>query len=673
MTSESEKVELLETHSFVTGATGFLGTHLLNRLLARREQVHILVRDQHGSSCLKLLDRYRKEQHRIHVYEGDITHPMLGLNEETLDRLRMLDVEFFHLAGLYDIKASMELQRVVNVESTQHALNCAVDIKSRGFHLISSIAVAGLYKGVFGENMLDEAGPLNNAYLQTKHDAEQMVRHETRLPWRIYRPGMVVGHSVTGEISKIDGIYYLFNTIRKLRDSMPEWMPLAGIEGGELNLVPVDYVVDAIDHIAHQPGCDHRCFHLTDPNPHRLGELFNLFAETARAPKMSMRIDAANLNPLVAAFAKSIAKMPSVKSFTDMLLKDLEIPHESLAFLEYSTRFDRTNTDHALEGSGIEVKSLEEYAGVLWSYWEQVLDKERIDSNNLRYQVAGKVIMITGASSGIGRTAALHLAESNAQLLLVARDQSELEAVATEIREAGGIAYAYSADLTSDDDVERLTKGIIREHGGVDILINSAGRSIRRSVEQSYDRLHDFQRTMDINYFGALRMMLAFLPGMVERGVGQVINISSISVLTNHPRFSAYSASKSALEAFTRSAASEYANKGVKFTTINMPLVKTPMIEPTQIYNHVPILTPEQAVELIIKAIIQKPARIATRLGLFSVLLNDLLPSVNRLLMNAGCRMLPENIESEDEPDAEEKKPSPEQNFMINLLKGVNW
>lgn len=669
----SGKVTSLETHYFVTGATGFLGTHLLERLLARHGQVHILVRDQNNSTSLKLLERYRREQHRIHWHEGDITRPMLGLNDKTLDCLRAQDIEFFHLAALYDIEAPMELQRVVNVDGTQHALDCAVAIGARNFHIASSIAVAGLYKGVFDECMLDEAGPLNNAYLQTKHDSEQLVRHETRLPWRIYRPSMIVGHSVTGEIPKVDGPYYLFSAIRKLRDSVPEWVPLVGLKGGQINLVPVDYVADAIDHIAHQSGGENRCFHLTDPNPYRLGELLNLFAETARAPKISLRIDTENLSPMITMFAKSIASMPNVRRFTDILLKDLGIPREALAFLDYPTRFDRTNTDHALEGSGIHVKSPEHYAQALWSYWEQNLNEERIESKNLIRQIAGKVVMITGASSGIGRTTALHLAKNNARLLLVARDHAELEAVAAEIREAGGTAYACSANLTSDDDVERLVKMVIHKHGGVDILINSAGRSIRRSVEHSYDRLHDFQRTMEINYFGALRLMLAFLPGMVERGAGQVINISSISVLTNHPRFSAYSASKSALESFTRSAASEYADKGVKFTIINMPLVKTPMIAPTNLYNYVPTLTPEQATQLIVKAMIQKPAKIATRLGIFATLLNDLLPSASRLLMNAGYHMFPEGTSSQEKSDDEEQKASPEQKLMFNLLKVVNW
>ena len=177
----------------------------------------------------------------------------------------------------------------------------------------------------------------------------------------------------------------------------------------------------------------------------------------------------------------------------------------------------------------------------------------------------------------------------------------------------------------------------------MDVLVNNAGRSIRRAIESSYERFHDFERTMQINYFGALRLTLALLPGMARRRRGHVINISSIGVLTNAPRFSAYIASKAALDAFTRCAASEYADTGVKFTTINMPLVKTPMIAPTKIYHNVPVLAPEEAADMIADAIVHEPVRIATRLGIFGEVIHALLPRVAQIIMNTSFRMFPES------------------------------
>ncbi|MDD7805777.1 MAG: SDR family oxidoreductase [Endozoicomonas sp. (ex Botrylloides leachii)] len=664
----------IQPHYFVTGATGFLGTHLLERLLARSGQVHLLVRDIESEQTQKLLNRYKQHKSCITLYEGDLTQPNLGLTNGDLSALAALNVEFFHVAAIYDIEASMDIMHAINVEGTRVALNTAAAMNVKRFHYVSSVAVAGLYNGEFTEEMLDEAGLLNNAYLKTKHDAEKLVRKEERFPYRIYRPAMIVGHSVTGEINKVDGLYYIFNALKKLRDSVPEWLPLIGIGGGELNIVPVDFIADSMDYIAHKEGLDGKCFHLTNPNSCRMSDVVNLFAEVARAPKMSMQIESSNLNPLITMFAKSFAKSLAFQNFMTTLLKELKIPKEVLEFYNYATLFNRNNTDSALEGSNIYVKPLEEYARQIWSYWEQHLDEERLGSDNLREQVTNKVILITGASSGIGKATALKLAKSGAKILLVARNLEALEAVAAEIRDNGGEAYAYSIDLTSDKDTAYLRDQVINDHGSVDILINNAGRSIRRGIEHSYDRLHDFQRTMEVNYFGALRLILSFLPSMSEKGFGQVINISSIAVLAGNTRFSAYTASKAALDSFTRAAASEYADKGVKFTTINMPLVRTPMIAPTKFYDYVPTMSPEQAANLLVKAIIQKPIRIATRLGIFAQTMYDLLPNISRLLMNTGYSMFPDSTAAEGgNKEGTQPKPTPEQKFLINMLKGVNW
>ncbi len=156
------------------------------------------------------------------------------------------------------------------------------------------------------------------------------------------------------------------------------------------------------------------------------------------------------------------------------------------------------------------------------------------------------------------------------------------------------------ADIASCDT---LVQRVMNDHGGVDILINNAGRSIRRAIENSLDRFHDYERTMQLNYFGALRLIMGFIPSMLQKKRGHVINISSIGVLSNAPRFSAYVASKAALDAFSRCAVAEFSDSGIEFTTINMPLVRTEMIAPTKIYQHVPTLSPEEAADLIVQAI----------------------------------------------------------------------
>ncbi len=662
---------------FITGGTGFIGRFLVEKLLARGANIHLLIRESEQAQVDQLINHWNVAPSRVHTLIGDITQPKLGLSDEQIATLKgkgEID-HFFHLAAIYDINADEESQIHANVEGTRHAMSCAETLKAKCFHYTSSIAVAGLYDGTFTEDMLEEAGPLNNPYLKTKHQAERVIRNDCTIPWRIYRPAMVIGHSKTGEINKVDGPYYLFHAIRKMRNSLPQWLPIIGLEGGWLNMVPVDYLVDSIDHIAHREGFDNQCFHITDPNPQRLGELLNIFASAGGAPRMALRVDSSFVSPFVSMLLKSLYRMPAITKVSQAVLRDLKIPDAALDFLHYPTHFDRTNTDAALEGSNIRLPVLREYARTIWDYWENHLNEERLTTENIDKAVADKAILITGAGSGIGRATAERLATTAARLVLVDRDEESLADVARVIREQGGKVWTWTADLTDAQQCDVMIQQINEELGGIDILVNNAGRSIRRSVNNSYDRFHDFERCMDINYFGAMRMIMGCLPGMEKRRSGQVINISSIGVLAGSPRFSAYVASKAALDAFTRCASSELADKGVKFTTINMPLVRTPMIAPTKMYESVPTLTPDEAAGLIIKAMVRKPKRIATRMGLMGLALHETMPVLSELLMNASFNMFPESAaaQGKKEEGANSQRPSAEQKLLVNLLKGVHW
>ena len=663
----------------LTGATGFIGRFLVSKLLDRNSILNLIVRPCEGKLVEELMRRWQPRDGQIHVYFGDLSENSLGLKGEQIDELKGKVDHFFHLAAIYDIDADEEAQNKANVSGTRNTLELAKAIDARHFHYFSSIAVGGLYDGTFREDMLDEAGPLGNPYLKTKHLAERIVRNECVVPWRIYRPGMVIGHSKTGEINKVDGPYYLFSGIRKLRNSLPQWMPMIGIEGGYLNLVPVDYVVDAIDHIAHKEGMDGQCFHITDPRHRRLGELLNIFCNASGTPRMAFRLDAKSISPMITMVLKSLWQMPAAGKLTETILQDLNIPKAALEFIHYPTRYDRSNTDEALKGSGIEVPRLEDYAEVLWHYWNLHLNDERLNDNTLAKKIKDKVVVVTGAASGIGRATAIRLAETDAKLVLFDRDQENLEEVSGSIQAEGGKVWTWVVDLTNKDQCEQALKDVHDELGGVDILINNAGRSIRRAVSHSYDRFHDYERCMEINYFGAMRMMLGVLPGMEQRSSGQIINISSIGVLAGSPRFSAYVASKGALDGFTRCASAEYADKGVVFTTINMPLVRTPMIAPTKIYQSVPTLTPDEAADLIVKAIIRRPSRIATRMGLSALAMYETMPRLSELMMNTSYNMFGESKAAlaGKEPDAEEapesSKPSSEQRLLMGLLKGIQW
>ncbi len=660
---------------FVTGATGFVGRYLVSTLLKRKGTIHVLLRKTSQKKFEQIAEKMGWDGKRVIPVFGDLAKPKLGLTATQIKALTGKIEHFFHLAAVYDLSADADSQKTANIEGTRHALQLAGAVKAKCFHHTSSIAAAGLYRGVFREDMFSDAEDLDaDPYFRTKHESEGLVRRECPVPYRIYRPSFVVGHSQTGEIDKIDGPYYLFTLIKKIRQTLPQWVPTLGIEGGRMNIVPVDYVVAAMDHIAHKRGLDGGCFHLVDPEPLRIGEVMNVFCRAAHAPEMTMRLDARMLAVVPGAVRSAVMNLPPVKRFTNMILRDLRIPQQIVKNINYPTRFDNREAERALKGSKISVPRLEEYAWRIWDYWERFLDPDLFIDRSLRGKVAGRVVLITGASSGIGLAAAHKVAEAGAKTIIVARGEDELFKTRDEIIANGGKCWAYTCDLSDLASCDELVKKVLAEHKQLDILVNNAGRSIRRSIELSYDRFHDFERTMQLNYFGSLRLIMGFMPTMTARRRGHIINISSIGVLANSPRFSAYVASKAALDAFSRCAQGELSSKGISFTTVNMPLVKTPMIAPTKMYESVPTLTPDEAADLIVQAIIERPSRIATRLGTFAGILNAVAPKAYEVVMSTAFDLFPDSAAAKGIKGMREgEKPTNEQIAFAALMRGVHW
>lgn len=659
---------------FVTGATGFVGKRLVKKLLARKGSVvYFLMRESSRDKLAGLYEYWGATKARAIPVFGDLRSARLGVSKDDIKKLTKTIDHFYHLAAVYDMLADADEQIAVNVEGTRNTVDFANAIQAGILHHVSSIAAAGMFEGIFREDMFDEAENLDHPYFATKHESEKIVRNETKGAWRVYRPGLVVGDSKTGEMDKIDGPYYFFKLIQRIRQLLPPWMPTIGIEGGRINIVPVDYVVNAMDHISHLPKLDGRAFHLTDPEPMRVGEVLNTFCRAAHAPTMSIRINAALFGFIPKSIKKGVFALSPVRRVRDAVMKDLGLPPDLMTFVNYPTRFDNRDTAQALKGAGIACPPLEKYAAPVWDYWERNLDPDLFIDHTLRGQVAGKVVLVTGGSSGIGLAAAHKLAEAGAITIICGRDEDKLLEAKKEVAARGFELITYAADLSDMADCDRFAQVLIANHGGVDVLVNNAGRSIRRAIESSYDRFHDFERTMQLNYFGALRLTMALLPSMTAKKRGHVINISSIGVLTNAPRFSAYVASKAALDAWTRCASSELQDLGIKFTTINMPLVRTPMIAPTKIYQNVPTLSPEEAADLIAEAIVWKPVRIATRVGIFGQVLHALLPRVAQIVLNTSFRMFPDSDAAKGGDGKKAPQMSSEQIAMQQLLRGVHF
>ena len=305
-------------------------------------------------------------------------------------------------------------------------------------------------------------------------------------------------------------------------------------------------------------------------------------------------------------------------------------------------------------------------------YLRNLLDA--VQGRTLHDAVDGTITLITGGSSGIGEAAAKKIAGAGGEVVLVARTQENLDKVADDIRSSGGTAHVYACDLTDMDAIAAMADKVLADLGGVDMLINNAGRSIRRSLELSYDRIHDYQRTMQLNYLGAVQLILKFIPGMRERGFGQIINVSSVGVQTRAPRFGAYIASKSALDSLCDALQAEVVDDDIKFTTVHMALVRTPMISPTKMYDKFPALTPDQAAGVITDAIVQRPRRASSPFGQFAAVVDAVNPAVMDRVRNRAFSMFGDSTAAKgDQSDSSTDDFNNRSETFVRATRGIHW
>lgn len=606
----------------VTGGTGFIGRRVVSHLLATRPdaQVWVLVRRQSLGRFEQLAADWGE---RAKPLVGEL--PGLDLTDETLAGLGDVD-HLVHCAAIYDITVGEAEQRAANVEGTRAVIALARRLDAT-LHHVSSIAVAGDFPGEYTEDNFDGGQQLPTPYHQTKFEAELLVRSTPGLRHRIYRPAVVVGDSRTGEMDKIDGPYYFFGVLAKLA-VLPSLTPMLLPDTGRTNIVPVDYVVEAIVTLMHAEGSDGRTFHLTAPKSIGLRGIYRGVAKEAGLPALRGSLPRSMAAPVLKVSGRA-------RVLRNMAVTQLGIPVEVLDLVDLAPTFISEQTRRMLQDNGIaDVPEFADYAPKLWRYWAEHLDPDRARRDDPSGPLQHRHVIITGASSGIGRASAIAIAERGGCVFALARTGSALDQLVAEIRANGGQAYAFTCDVTDSDSVEHTIKDILGRFGHVDYLVNNAGRSIRRSVVNSTDRLHDYERVMAVNYFGAVRMVLALLPHWRERRFGHVVNVSSAGVLARNPQYSSYLPTKAALDAFSEVVAAETLSDHITFTNIHMPLVKTPMIVPSQRLNLVPPISPERAAAMVVRGLVEKPARIDTPLGTLAEAGNHFTPKLSRRILH---------------------------------------
>ena len=642
-------------HYVVTGGTGFIGRRLITRILSHTPdaEVWVLVRRESLTRFEQLAQHW---DHRVKPLVGDLTAAGLGLSEADLAELGDI-THVLHCAAIYDMTADESEQRAANVEGTRAVIELATRLDAT-LHHVSSIAVAGDHPGVFTEDDFDVAQDLPTPYHQTKFEAERLVRSAPGLRYRVYRPAVVVGDSATGEMDKIDGPYYFFGMLAALA-RLPRFTPMMLPDTGRTNVVPVDYVVDATVHLMHAGGHDGNTFHLTAPETIGLHDIYRGVADAAGLPPLRGSLPRATAAPVLHARGRA-------KAVRNIVATQLGIPGEVLDVAELRPTFTAERTVTALAHTGIAVPEFSSYAPRLWRYWAGHLDPDRARRDDPAGPLVGKHVIITGASSGIGRAAAIAVAQRGACVFALARNGAALDDLVAEVRSSGGQSrgeiHAFSCDVTDSASVEHTVKDILGRFGHVDYLVNNAGRSIRRSAVNSTDRLHDYERVMAVNYFGSVRMVLALLPHWRERRFGHVVNVSSAGVQARTPKYSAYLPSKAALDAFSEVLSTEMLSDHITFTNIHMPLVKTPMIAPSRKLNPVPPISAEHAAAMVVRGLIDKPVRIDTPLGTFADVGNYLTPKLSRRVLHQMYLGYPDSaaargLSPEDSADIAQRHP----------------
>lgn len=605
----------------VTGGTGFIGRRVVSRLLESRPdaQVWVLVRR-------RSLGRFE----RLAAQWGDRVKPLvaelpeLDLSDEVLAELGEID-HVVHCAAIYDITAGEPEQRAANVEGTRAVIGLARRLDAT-MHHVSSIAVAGDFRGEYTEDDFDVGQQLPTPYHQTKFEAELLVRSTPGLRHRIYRPAVVVGDSRTGEMDKVDGPYYFFGVLAKLA-VLPSLTPILLPDTGRTNIVPVDYVVDALVALLHADGRDGQTFHLTAEKTIGLRGIYRGVAKAAGLPPLRGSLPRSVAAPVLNVRGRA-------RVLRNMAATQLGIPAEVFDLVDLPPTFVSEKTRNALQDYGIRVPEFSSYAPKLWRYWAEHLDPDRARRDDPRGPLHGRHVIITGASSGIGRASVIAIAERGATVFALARNGAALDELVAEIRANGGAAHAFTCDVTDSASVEHTVKDILGRFDHVDYLVNNAGRSIRRSVVNSTDRLHDYERVMAVNYFGAVRMVLALLPHWRERRFGHVVNVSSAGVQARNPKYSSYLPTKAALDAFSDVVGSEVLSDHITFTNIHMPLVRTPMIVPSHRLNPVRAISPERAAAMVVRGLVDKPARIDTPLGTLAEAGNYFVPRTSRRILH---------------------------------------
>ncbi|MFV2144871.1 SDR family NAD(P)-dependent oxidoreductase [Isoptericola sp. G70] len=597
MPTEASEVRL------VTGAAGFLGRQLLLELGDRHPAATILavVRGGVEDELRAWLTERRGRTERLEVVVGDVTQERCGLDARTVARLAATKTYVYHCAARYDLeRPDPELDAQVNVDGTRTVLRLAEEVGAAGFSLMSSVAVAGTYHGVWTEEHLHETHAWRSSYASSKHRAEVLV-HESTLPSRsVFRLGVLVGDELTGTYFKPDGVYSFFGAIRKIHEAVPLGVPLPTIGWGAIPLCPVDHAARAVVALAAAPDDGLTVHHVFEDEVLRAGDIMRLVLEAAGRPRSA---EVSWLGHLVQGFnerAEHDGVLTQLKNDAIDILHDVGVPRYLVGELNQPTQFSNAATSARLAALGIGSPAFEQYASRTWHGW--LAHEARAPGRRELEFFRGKHVVMTGGSSGVGAGILRRLLEHGvASVVVLGRNRKRLDDV-LEYQPGAERVELVDCDLLDDASVGAAIDRLAQAGREVDLLVLSAGLSIDRPLRDMSADLEELSRMTQVNFVAPMRLVRALVPLMADRPDARVVTLSSIATQLDVPGFSMYSATKAALDQAFAVLPSELTGSGVSFVSVRLPLVKTPMTNVNIRLRNVPMLSVGAAVDMVVAA-----------------------------------------------------------------------
>lgn len=625
----------------VTGASGFLGKQLVLELCTSRPDAEVwaFVRAPSQPGFREWLTKHRVRTDRLVVVDADVTVEGCGLDDDQVALLRGREVDVYHCAAHYELDDDdPELNWSINVEGTDQVLRLAESFGAASLHHASTVAVAGEYRGMWTEDHFLEAQAWRSSYGRTKHRAEQLVR-ESAIPTRtISRFGVLVGDEATGCYFKSDGIYSFFEMVRRLVDAVPGGVPLPSLGWGSVPLAPVDHAAATMVALAGSaaPGCS--VFHVFEDRVRRADDLLRLVLQAAGHEQTANVGWVGHVAQWFNERARHDGVLTKLKGDVLDIVAEASVPTALLPELAHPTQFTNRATAGRQRALGIQSTEFERYVPLLWHGWlarTAMASKQQTESF-----FQGKRVLLSGATSGIGRAILFKILDRGATVIVLGRDREKLDAALSGVSAGAAERVTFVAcDLLDDASIAEALDEIEDLGLAVDIFIHSAGVSIHRAFLRMPSDLEGVTRMTQVNFLAPLRIMRAILPDMAGRPDSRIVALSSISTQLEVPGFGPYSATKSALDQVLRVLRTELLGEGVAFTTVHLPLVKSPMTDKNIGLRNVPMLSESAASELVLTATADGKPSAGPRLGRFFEGVRLLYPTFAPLVTNLGWKV----------------------------------